>query len=71
MDALSEILQSVRLEGAVFYKAEFTAPWGFRSPPTREVAAFLGKGPKHIIVYHLLPKDGPDARSKTALIASS
>jgi AraC-like DNA-binding protein len=54
MDALSEILQSVKLEGAVFYNAEFTAPWGFRSPPTPEVAAFLGKGPKHVIIYHLL-----------------
>src|SRR5262245_26717112 len=54
MDALSEILQSVKLDGAVFYKAEFTAPWGFRSPPTCEVAAFLRKGPKHVIVYHLL-----------------
>ena len=54
MDALSEILHSVKLEGAVFYNAEFTAPWGFRSPPSCEVAAFLGKGPKHLIVYHLL-----------------
>jgi AraC-like DNA-binding protein len=54
MDALSEILHSVKLEGAVFYNAEFTAPWGFRSPPTSEVAAFLGKGPKHVIIYHLL-----------------
>ncbi len=54
MDALSEILHSVRLEGAVFYNAEFTAPWGFRSPPSCEVAAFLGKGPKHVIIYHLL-----------------
>lgn len=54
MDALSEILQAVKLEGAVFYKAEFTAPWGFRSPPTCEVAAFLRKGLKHVIVYHLL-----------------
>ncbi len=54
MDALSEILQSVKLEAAMFYKAEFTAPWGFRSPPTCEVAAFLRKGPKHVVVYHLL-----------------
>ena len=54
MDALSEILQSVKLEGAVFYKAEFTALWGFRSPLTAQLAAFLRKGPKHIIVYHLL-----------------
>ena len=54
MDALSEILHSVKLEGAVFYNAEFTAPWGFRSPPSCEVAAYLGKGPKHVIIYHLL-----------------
>jgi len=27
MDALSEILKSVRLEGAVYLNAEFTAPW--------------------------------------------
>lgn len=53
MDALSEILHSVRLEGAVFYNAEFTAPWGFRSPPSCEVAAFLHKA-KHVIIYHLL-----------------
>jgi AraC-like DNA-binding protein len=54
MDALSEILQSVKLEGAVFYNAEFTAPWGFRSPPSCDVAAFLRKGPKHVIIYHLV-----------------
>src|SRR5690242_16299522 len=54
MDALSEILQSVKLEGAVFYNAEFTSPWGFRSPPSCEVAEFLRKGAKHVILYHLL-----------------
>src|SRR5262249_13193580 len=54
MDALSEILQSVKLEGAVFFNAEFTAPWGFRSPPTCEVAAFLRKGPQHVIIFHLV-----------------
>jgi AraC-like DNA-binding protein len=54
MDALSEILHSVKLEGAVFYNAEFTAPWGFRSPASCEVAAFLRKGTKHVIIYHLL-----------------
>jgi AraC-like DNA-binding protein len=56
MDALSEILQSVKLEGAVFYNAEFRAPWGFRSPPSREVAAFLRKEPKHVIIYHFLTR---------------
>jgi AraC-like DNA-binding protein len=54
MDALSEILHAVKLEGAVFYNAEFTAPWGFRSPSAGEVAAFLRKGPTQLIIFHLL-----------------
>lgn len=54
MDALTEILHSVKLEGAVFFNAEFTAPWGFRSPPSREVAAFLRKGSGHVIIYHFV-----------------
>jgi AraC-like DNA-binding protein len=54
MDALSEILHSVKLEGAVFYNAEFSAPWGFRSPPACDVGSFLGKGARHVIMYHLL-----------------
>jgi Cupin len=54
MDALSEILHSVKLEGAVFYNAEFTAPWGFRSPPSCELASFLRKQPRHVIIYHLV-----------------
>ena len=43
MDALSEILHSVKLEGAVFYNAEFTAPWGFRSPHSCESRPFLAR----------------------------
>ena len=54
MDALTEILKSLRLEGAVFFNAEFTAPWAFRSPPSSEVAAFLRKGSRHVIIYHLV-----------------
>jgi Cupin len=54
MDALSEILHSVKLDGAVFYNAEFTAPWGVRSPSSREVASFLRKSSKHVIMYHFL-----------------
>lgn len=32
MDAFSENLSGVKLNGAVFFNAEFTAPWGFSSP---------------------------------------
>ena len=31
MDVLSEVLRVVRLEGALFFNGEFSAPWCFRS----------------------------------------
>jgi len=31
MDALSETLRVVRLSGAIFFNARFTAPWGYGS----------------------------------------
>ncbi|HWC16678.1 MAG TPA: cupin domain-containing protein, partial [Terriglobales bacterium] len=54
MDALSEILHSVKLEGAAFLNAEFTAPWGVRSASAGEFAAFFRKETNHFIVFHLL-----------------
>ena len=54
MDALSEILNSVKLDGAVFYNVELTSPWGVRSPSSRELATFLRKASKHVIMYHLV-----------------
>jgi len=38
MDVLSIVLKTVKLEGAMFYNAEFSAPWSFRSPPSGLVA---------------------------------
>ena len=36
MDAFSEILSGVKLNGAVFFNAEFSAPWGFSASPETE-----------------------------------
>jgi AraC-like DNA-binding protein len=54
MDALSEILHSVKMEGAVFYNAELTAPWGVRSASSRELASFFGQSCKHVVMYHFM-----------------
>lgn len=54
MDVLSEILKVVRLDGAFFYNAEFTAPWSFLSPPSSAVAPYLAVNARHVILYHLL-----------------
>lgn len=62
MDALSEILHSVKLEGAVFHNAEFSSPWNVCSPPAREIAGFLRKPAKHLIIYHLLTEGRAHAK---------
>jgi AraC-like DNA-binding protein len=54
MDALSEVLKVVKLEGAFFYHGEFSAPWSFRSPESCKLAPFIHNATGHVIVYHLL-----------------
>lgn len=54
MDVLSTVLKTVKLEGAVFYNAEFSAPWSFRAPPSCQVARYLSPEPRHVVMYHLL-----------------
>jgi len=62
MDVLSEVLNVVRLDGAFFYNAEFSAPWSFRSPPSSVVAPYLASGDRHVILYHLLTEGRAWAR---------
>ena len=54
MDVLSEVLKAVRLDGALFYNGEFSAPWCFRSPASRAVAPYLSPDAGHVIIFHLL-----------------
>ena len=54
MDVLSTVLKTVRLEGATFYNAEFSAPWSFRSPSSCLVRPYVSPEPRHVIIYHLL-----------------
>ena len=54
MDVLSEVLKAIRLDGAMFYNAEFSAPWCFRSPSSRILAPYLSADSGHVIIFHLL-----------------
>lgn len=54
MDVLSEVLRAVKLDGAMFYNGEFSAPWCFRSPASHTVAPYFSSGSRHVIIYHLL-----------------
>ena len=54
MDAFSEILSGVKLNGAVFFTAEFSAPWGFSTPAAKALAAKVAPDAAHLVLYHLL-----------------
>jgi AraC-like DNA-binding protein len=54
MDVLSEVLRAVRLEGALFFNAEFSAPWCLRSAASATMAPYLRPGAGHVILYHFL-----------------
>jgi AraC-like DNA-binding protein len=52
-DVLSDVLDAVRLQGAVFFTVEASAPWVALSPAAREVARLM-PGADHIMEFHLL-----------------
>jgi AraC-like DNA-binding protein len=62
MDVLSEVLRVVKLEGAMFFNAEFSAPWCLRSSGSRGIAPFLGPAPRHVVMYHFLTEGRAYAR---------
>jgi AraC-like DNA-binding protein len=58
MDAFSEILSGVTLTGAVFFTAEFSAPWGVSTPASKQMAARVAPGAGHLMLYHLVVEGG-------------
>ena len=54
MDAFSDVLSSVKLNGAVFFNAEFSAPWGFTAPPSHRMTEAIAPGAEHLVIYHLV-----------------
>lgn len=54
MDALSDVLRLVRLTGAVFLDAEFSAPWCVSAPSGIEVCSGHMPQAQHVVVYHLV-----------------
>jgi AraC-like DNA-binding protein len=54
VDALSDVLRVVRLTGAVFLDAEFTAPWCIGEPSGVEVCIAHMPHAQHVVIYHLV-----------------
>jgi AraC-like DNA-binding protein len=62
MDVLSEVLRVVRLQGAVFFNAEFTAPWCLYSARSADAAPVLSPAGGHLIIFHFLTEGRAYAR---------
>jgi AraC-like DNA-binding protein len=56
MDPLSDILKSLKLEGAVFIDAEFAAPWCVRSSYGLNNAEPLLPEGGHVVFFHLVTR---------------
>jgi AraC-like DNA-binding protein len=54
MDALSEILRVVRLVGAIFINARFTAPWCYQSPRADSAAPLLEPTAERVVIFHFI-----------------
>lgn len=64
MDALSDLLQVVRLNGALFLDTRFTAPWCVESRPARDSGGIFA-GLEHIIFFHALTQGRCRVRLKS------
>jgi AraC-like DNA-binding protein len=62
MDVLSEVLRVVKLQGALFFNGEFSAPWCLSSALSPAVAECLSPGAGHLIVFHFLTEGRAYAR---------
>ncbi len=62
MDAFSEILSGVKLNGALYFNAEFSAPWGVSAPSSPALAHALTAEAKHLVIYHYVIEGNAFAR---------
>ena len=62
MDVLSEVLKVVKLQGALFYNGEFSAPWSVYAASSQGLARYFATGSEQVIVYHLLTEGQALAR---------
>lgn len=53
-DVVPQVLDLVRLNGAIFFRSHFRAPWSYTSPPTAELAGALPPGTGSLVMFHIV-----------------
>ena len=49
-----QVLDLVRLNGAIFFRSEFRSPWSYTSPPVIELAGALPHIPGSLVLFHIV-----------------
>lgn len=58
MDVLSDVLQAVRLKGAVFFDLRAAEPIIAETPPMSRIADMVMPGAEHVIPFHIMLEGG-------------
>src|SRR6476646_1973808 len=53
-EVLQQALGGLRLDGAIFLRAEYREPWAYESLTGPVTAAFLRPGSERVILFHLV-----------------
>jgi len=54
MDALSDVLRTVRLTGAIFFDIHASEPWVAETPQGEAIVGAMFPGSEHLICYHVI-----------------
>ena len=54
VDVLSDVLQTVRLTGALFFPMEVSSPWVDEIPNAADFATIVVPGAQHVVSYHIV-----------------
>lgn len=54
LDLVAQVLDLVRLNGAIFFRSDMYAPWAYHSPPTLELDGVLPVGAGSLVKFHIV-----------------
>jgi AraC-like DNA-binding protein len=54
LDLMEDVLSRIRLDGAMFLRAEYTAPWVCESPSAGELIGLLRCQAKRLVLFHII-----------------
>jgi AraC-like DNA-binding protein len=54
LDVMHDVLSRIRLDGAMFLRAEYTAPWACESPSAGELSDLLRCQARRLVLFHII-----------------